>query len=139
MTDTLAPKPNATLMPGGAASFDPPAGLFRVLGWIGIGLGTLEILAPKVVTKSIGVQGNEGLVRAYGVHELGTGLLLVSGETPVGFWSRLAGDGLNAALLLGALRRDNSKRGVAGLALAALAGLTFLDLAHADAKKKPAS
>lgn len=83
------------------------------------------------------MQGNEDLVRAYGVHELGTGLLLVSGETPVGVWSRLAGDGLNAALLVGALRRDNPKRGIAGLALAVLTGLTILDLAHAERAGKP--
>ena len=126
------------MMPTRMACCSPPDGLFRLLGWIGIGLGVLEILAPKAVTKSIGAQGNEGLVRAYGVHELGTGLLLVSGETPVGFWSRLAGDGLNAALLVGALRRDNPKRGVAGLALTVLAGLTILDLAHAGAAKGPA-
>jgi hypothetical protein len=137
VTGIFTSRRDPTLTGTGAASCAPPDRLFRVFGWIGIGLGALEILAPKAVTKSIGMQGNEDLVRAYGVHELGTGLLLVSGETPVGVWSRLAGDGLNAALLVGALRRDNPKRGIAGLALAVLTGLTILDLAHAERAGKP--
>jgi hypothetical protein len=131
LTGTFTSKRAPTVSSTGAASWAPPDRLFRLLGWIGIGLGALEILAPKAVTKSIGMQGNEDLVRAYGAHEMATGILLVSGETPVGFWSRLAGDGLNAALLVSALRRDNPKRGMARFALAILAGLTVLDLAHA--------
>ena len=130
MTGIFTSRRDQTVTSTGATSCAPPDRLFRLLGWIGIGLGALEILAPKAVTKSIGMQGNEDIVRAYGVHEMGTGLLLVSGEKPVGVWSRLAGDGLNFALLLGALRRDNPKRGTARFALTVLAGLTLLDLAN---------
>src|SRR3954468_12424383 len=100
----------------------------RLLGWSGIGLGALELLSPKTITAALGVQGKEGLIQAYGAHEIGTGILLLSGKKPLGIWSRLIGDALNAALLVSALRRDNPKRGNAALALAALAGLILFDL-----------
>ena len=103
--------------------------VYRFLGWVGVGLGVVELLAPRIVTSTLGVRGKESLIRAYGVHEMGTGALLIAGEKPVGLWSRLVGDGLNFALLIAALRRNNPKRGNARWALVALAGLTLFDLA----------
>jgi hypothetical protein len=49
--------------------------LGRALGWFSIGLGVTELLAPRLITRALGMQGSEGLVRAYGAREIGSGLL----------------------------------------------------------------
>jgi hypothetical protein len=103
----------------------------RNLGWFSIALGTLEILAPERVTRAFGLEGREGLVRAYGFREIAAGMLTLSVEKKTGLWSRVAGDGLDMATLLGGLRFDNPKKANVALGLAMVAGITLLDLATA--------
>ena len=103
--------------------------LTRALGWFSIGLGTVELLAPKVLTDKLGMSGSEPLVRAYGVRELaaGIGILTARNRAPW-VWSRLMGDALDLATLTSrAARRQPQHDGLA-IATAAVAGVAALDM-----------
>jgi hypothetical protein len=105
--------------------------LARALGWFSIGLGLAEVLTPHRFTRALGMEGRETLVRAYGVREIGSGMLSLSPDKQSGLWSRVAGDALDIATLMTALRADNRKRDNVGLALTAVIGITLLDLVGA--------
>jgi hypothetical protein len=111
----------------GPSSMTPVDRLARALGWFSIGLGAIELLAPRRITRALAMRGNEGLVRAYGVREIASGIVTLSPDKQTGLKSRLAGDGLDIATLLSAFRRDNPKRGNVGLALLMVGGVTLLD------------
>ena len=107
-----------------------PDTLATGLGWFSLGLGLAEILAPHAITRAIGLEGREGLVRGYGLREIaaGTGILATqgSGRAPW-MWSRVGGDMLDMATVAGALNRRGAPKGNIGVALAALAGVTLVD------------
>jgi hypothetical protein len=104
----------------------------RALGWFSIGLGLTELLLPGRITRALGMKGSEGLVRAYGVREIGSGILSLSIEKNLGLWSRVGGDALDFVTLVTALRPSNQRRDNVWLALATVTGLTLLDLANAQ-------
>ncbi|EIM25329.1 hypothetical protein [Microvirga lotononidis] len=106
--------------------------LAKALGWYSIGLGIAELIAPERFTRALGMEGKEGLVRAYGVRELGHGIVSLSPDKHLGLWSRVAGDGLDIATLMAAMRHDNPKRDNVGIALAAVLGVTLLDIIGAQ-------
>ncbi|WP_207540481.1 hypothetical protein [Sabulicella rubraurantiaca] len=106
--------------------------LARALGWFSIGLGLAELLAPRQITRALGMEGKEMLVRGYGLREIGHGILSLSPDKKAGLWSRVGGDALDLATLASAYRPDNPKRGNVGIALAAVAGITLLDLVGAQ-------
>src|SRR4051812_10089686 len=81
--------------------------LGRALGWFSIGLGVAELVAPRQITRALGMEGREGLVRAYGAREIVAGVLSLSTEKDIGLWSRLAGDALDIVCLASAYRADN--------------------------------
>jgi hypothetical protein len=128
------------ILSSGPSSLAATDQLGRVLGWFSIGLGVIELLAPRRVTRTLGMEGNERLVRAYGAREIGSGILSLSGEKQLGLWSRVAGDGLDVATLAAALRVSNPKRDNVALSLAIVLGITLLDLAGAQgatARRQP--
>jgi hypothetical protein len=116
----------------GPSSFGASDRMARNLGWFSLGLGALEILAPERITRALGMEGKESLVRAYGFRELAHGVLTLSIEKKVGLWSRVAGDGLDIATLMGALRDDNPKKGNVAIGLMMVTGITLLDVATAS-------
>jgi hypothetical protein len=116
----------------GRGSLGPSDRLARALGWFSLGLGLSELVAPQLITRSLGLDGKQSLIRAYGAREIGSGVLSLSTEKGMGLWSRIAGDFLDIATLMGALRRDNPKRSQARLALAMVAGVTVLDIVCAQ-------
>ena len=107
--------------------------LGRALGWFSLGLGLTELIAPRRITRSLGMEGREGLVRAYGAREIGAGIVSLSTERSLGLWGRVAGDALDIATVMLALRRGNPKRNNAQLALTMLAGVALIDLVAAKA------
>ena len=111
----------------GPSSLKPADRLGRALGWFSMGLGLTELLAPKTVTRWLGVEGNEGLVRAYGAREIASGILCLSVNNDYGAWSRVAGDIVDLASLASAYRDDNAKKGNVGIAIAAVAGIAIVD------------
>ena len=116
------------ILSSGPSSLSSADKLGRALGWFSLALGVMELVAPRRITRALGMEGSEGLVRAYGARELGAGILSMTPEKQVGLWSRVAGDGLDMATLVTVLRPDNPKRGNVGLALGLVLGITLLDI-----------
>ncbi|WP_132253322.1 hypothetical protein [Methylobacterium segetis] len=116
----------------GPSSLGTADRMAKALGWFSIGLGMTELIAAERITRALGMEGKEALVRAFGVRELGHGLLSLSPDKHVGLWSRVVGDGLDIATLMKAMRHDNPKRDNVGIALAAVLGVTLLDIISAQ-------
>jgi hypothetical protein len=115
----------------GPSSFGASDRMARNLGWFSLGLGALEMFAPERVTRALGMEGQESLIRAYGLREVAAGILSLSIEKRAGLWSRVAGDGLDIATLMAGLRDDNPKKGNVAIALMMVGGITLLDIATA--------
>ena len=111
----------------GPSSLKPADSFGRALGWFSLGLGLTELFAPKVLTRWLGVEGKEGLVRAYGAREIASGVMCLSVNNDYGAWSRVAGDMLDLASLAAAYSDDNPKKSNVGVAIAAVAGITIAD------------
>jgi hypothetical protein len=132
LSDITRSKGDPKVLRTGPSSLGSADRLARGLGWYSIGLGLVELLAPRAITRTLGLQGREGLVRAFGVRELGHGMLSLSVDKQVGLWSRVAGDVLDIATVLPALSPGNRKRDNAELALVMLLGVTLLDILGAQ-------
>jgi hypothetical protein len=116
----------------GPSSLTAPDRVGKALGWFSLGLGLVELLAPHHITRALGMEGQEILVRAYGAREIGSGVLSLSTEKNLGLWSRVGGDGIDIATLMTALRDDNPRKQNVAAALAMVAGITLLDLMAAQ-------
>jgi hypothetical protein len=126
-------KGDPKVLRSGPSSRGVPDSIAKGLGWFSLGLGLTELLAPRRITQALGMEGKEALVRAYGAREIGSGILALSVDKKLGLWSRVAGDGLDIATVLTALRSDNPKRDNVVIALALLLGITAVDLIDAQA------
>lgn len=114
--------------------------LARGLGWFSIALGMAELVAPRALTRMLGMEGHETMVQGYGAREIATGIAILSSEQPAPWlWGRVGGDVLDIGTLAAGLHEDNPKRGNVGLALAAVAGVTALDVLCASALGKRSS
>lgn len=118
---------------GGRQQQNQEEQLARGLGWFSLGLGLTELLAPRTLSKLIGVRANhESLIRMVGLRELtsGIGILMNSGkgQRPSGWlWSRVAGDAMDLSLLGAAFATPRAQTGRLIAATAAVAGVTALD------------
>ena len=102
--------------------------LAQGLGWFSIGLGLVELLAPRRLASSLGMEEHSGLIQAYGAREIATGIGILTQRDPTPWiWGRVAGDTLDLATLA-AVVPDNPRKGSALLAMAAVAGVAALDL-----------
>jgi hypothetical protein len=98
------------------------------LGWFSIALGLAELIFPRRITKSLGMEGEEALVQAYGVREIVKGVGILSSNDPTPWlWGRVAGDVLDIGTLVAHLRADNPKRANVAIAMANVATVTALD------------
>jgi hypothetical protein len=103
--------------------------LARGLGVFSIALGLVEVVAARSLTRALGMQGNETLVRLYGLREIAKGVGILASSDPMPWmWGRVAGDALDLATLATGLEGDNPKRDNVMLALASVAGVTALDI-----------
>jgi hypothetical protein len=101
------------------------------LGWFSIGLGIAEVLMPRMMARALGVQDGAGVVRAYGLREIATGIGILAAKDPTPWvWGRVAGDALDLASLGGALAKSEQKACMVG-AIGAIAGVTLADIATA--------
>jgi uncharacterized membrane protein len=106
----------------------------QFLGWFSVGLGLAELIVPRTVAKLAGTRNHSKLIRSYGIRELGAGIGLLSRRKPgVFLWSRVAGDAVDITSLAGVLASRRSNRGAAIGSLAAVAGITALDVLTAQA------
>src|SRR5690606_41697790 len=72
----------------------------RGLGWFSIGLGVVQLLARRQVSRFIGIQGSEAMIRACGVREIVTGVGILMADNPKPWiYGRVGGDALDLACL----------------------------------------
>lgn len=106
--------------------------LARGLGWFSIGVGVVELLAAGPLASLIGLRGRESLLRAYGVREIASGIgILASREAApqsAGVWSRVVGDAMDLSTLGAAAVAPKPPGSHPIAAMAAVAGVTALDV-----------
>jgi uncharacterized membrane protein len=104
--------------------------LARGLGWLSLGLGLAQVVAPRGLSKMIGLRGNHnGLFRLLGAREIASGIGILTQRRPAaGAWARVAGDTMDLALLGSAFTLPRSNRGRLAATTAAVAGVTALDV-----------
>lgn len=124
------------------AAKGPNEQLAGFLGWFSIGLGLSQVLAPRLMSRIVGIDDdgkNATLMRALGVRELTSGVGILSQPHPTGWvWSRVAGDMMDLAMLGRAMSSSDNSRGRTAFATAAVLGVTALDvLAGQQLKNSP--
>jgi uncharacterized membrane protein len=116
--------------------------LVKSLGWFALGLGALQIAAPRLVSWLVGVKPDrmsKRTMRAMGAREALSGAgLLAHRKLPGWLGVRVAGDAADIGLLAGSLLANRVKggrmwglarvRSRLGLALGAVLGVTALDV-----------
>jgi uncharacterized membrane protein len=106
-------------------------GMAAALGWFSVGLGVVQIVAPRRMTSAIGLdpgRGSTALMRAMGLREIATGVgILANPKSKEWVGLRVGGDLLDLALL-GAVLAKSENRDRTLMAAAAVLGATALDL-----------
>lgn len=104
------------------------------LGWIGLGIGLAEIVAPHRMATMIGVSPvHRSLIRAMGLRELASSAGMFRDRTPAtAVWSRVVGDVFDLALLSAAFASRRSKPGRLLATTTAVAGMMAIDLIAAQ-------
>jgi hypothetical protein len=125
-------KTDPKVISSGPSSLTTPDKLAKALGYFSLGLGLMELVAPKRVTRFLGMEGQEGLVRAYGLREIGAGVLSLSIDKQVGLWSRVGGDGIDILTLAKGYTAENPQRRNVAIALGLVIGITALDIIGAQ-------
>jgi uncharacterized membrane protein len=98
------------------------------LGWFSIGLGLAELLAPGMMSRTVGTKRRHGtLMRFLGLREIGAGVMILSGARAAGCWSRFAGDLMDLSLLGADIGAPGTKKGRAVGSTVAVVGVTVLD------------
>ncbi|MBV8818246.1 MAG: SRPBCC family protein [Acidobacteriaceae bacterium] len=115
---------------------DPDRRLAKGLGWFSIALGAAEIVAPNQVAALIGASAGprtRTMLRIYGAREIMAGLGILAQRRPAGWlWGRVAGDVLDIGSVVAVMLAGGADRDRAGIAIAALLGVTALDYHSAD-------
>ncbi len=105
----------------------------RGLGWFSLALGVAEIVAPGKLARALGLEGRERLLQAYGGREIGAGIWALSDTPAPALGSRVAGDFVDLATLAAGIRDgDEEQRRNAWIAIAAVAGITAVDILTAS-------
>lgn len=108
---------------------DGAARLVQALGWFSVGLGLAQLLAPRRMSRAVGVSERPHVMRACGARELASGIGILTQPKPTAWlWSRVAGDVLDLAMLGASARNHPGRRTRLGLVGAAVAGIAALDL-----------
>ena len=103
--------------------------LQTLLGGFSIGLGMLELFAPRSAGKLIGVGNHDTLIRLCGLREVATGVCMLSGYAPVAsVAARVAGDALDLSLLGAALRSPDAQPKRIAAAATAVLSVTAVDV-----------
>lgn len=103
--------------------------LTQLLGWFSVGLGVTQLLAPRALSRTIGIsERHTTLMRCCGAREIVSGVgLLTQGSSPWA-WTRVAGDAIDIALLKAAAREPDADPQRIAIVAAALAGISALDV-----------
>ena len=99
----------------------------QALGWFSLALGAMELLAPKRVGRSMGLD-KPNTVRAFGMREIASGaMILARPRKGVGMWSRVGGDLLDLGVLAMARPVSGRQKWLHRAALGAVAGALAAD------------
>ncbi len=105
------------------------ARLARGLGWLSVGMGVAQIVAPRAVCRIVGLPVAPALMRLSGLRELAGGIALITQRDPVPWLeARVAGDAVNLAGLAASAPMEDSDGRRISVAIAAVAGVTALDV-----------
>jgi hypothetical protein len=100
----------------------------RALGIAGLGIGLAELLAPKWLSKQLGVSHRPTLMRAMGAREVASGIGIVARHNPTpAQWTRVMGDVIDIAALALNVRESKQRKAVF-VSLAAVLAIGALDL-----------
>jgi hypothetical protein len=112
---------------GGHATLDT---ITTGLGVFSVSLGLAELLAPYAFADAVGTRRGAGLLRAYGLREIGAGVgILTQARKGPWLWSRVGGDVLDLATLCADLPdADDDRRAKLLASVAAVIGVTVLDV-----------
>lgn len=103
--------------------------LTQALGWFSIGLGLVELIAPRALGRAIGVGDHPAIMRMLGAREIASGLGMLSERAPRAWaWSRVAGDAMDLVLLGAASNSADAKPERIALAATTVLGVTALDV-----------
>ena len=144
LTQTTRSKGDPRIERTGPSSLNGSDRLARALGWLSIGIGVAELVAPGRIARSLGLDGKEALIRGYGARELASAVPTLSVDKSVGLAARIVGDVIDLATLAPALQPDNPKRHNAAIATVLVVGITVLDVAayagvNATHRRQPGS
>ena len=83
----------------------------RSLGWLSLGLGLAELIAPRKLASAIGLnEHHDRFIQGLGARELVSGFGLLARPKPTAFaWSRVVGDIMDLSLLGAALTQTRSQ------------------------------
>jgi hypothetical protein len=101
----------------------------HLVGWVSIGAGLGLVLAPERVGRALGMEDWSELIRAYGFRQVAAGMGILALRPAPWLWSRVSGDLLDLVTLATRTGPDNPKRRRVTTAMAAVSGITLLDLA----------
>jgi hypothetical protein len=103
------------------------------MGWFSVGLGLMELIAPKRMARQFGLRGRHGMVRSFGLREIASGalILLDDGRNSKWMWLRVAGDLMDLGLLESAHPYSRGRRRNLLAAKAAVLGATAMDVVGA--------
>ena len=108
------------------------------LGGFSIVLGLIEMFAPRQLAEAYNMEGKEALIMAFGGRELAAGVGILSrmgsSDKKLAPWlrTRVAGDSLDLIALIAARNGAGEKEQSVNTALAAVAGITVLDILCAN-------
>ena len=106
-----------------------PEQLARGLGWLSLGLGIAQLLAPRTVGRLTGVPIPPTLTRLYGAREIACGVGLLTQEEPTGWvQARVAGDALDLATVAAGMLVPGAARRRVAIAAAVVAAVAAVDL-----------
>jgi uncharacterized membrane protein len=123
-----------------AARDVPEAQIANFLGWFSIGLGLAEVIAPSAFAKLIGAKGKHTAFIRYacGLREITAGIGILTQRKPAAWtWARVAGDAMDLAALDAAIMSKGTDKARLTAAMAAVAGVTALDVYTAQKLSSP--
>lgn len=120
---------------GNGAQERPAQELTRALGWISLGLGVAQLVAPREVTRLVGLEAdrkNRALMRMIGAREMLSGIGALAQPRPAPWlWARVGGDLMDVTLLASGLGSNANHQGRLTTSLAAVIGIMAADLTAA--------
>jgi uncharacterized membrane protein len=100
----------------------------RGLGWLSIGFGLAEVMAPYSLARFLGIRNHGILFRLMGLREIATGIGILTQRRPAGWlWARVGGDIMDLIALRKAFNSERAKPVNIAIATIVVGGITALD------------